>query len=363
MKDIVKTIRTIPRNRLIALAVFFILTLWFCFGFLRGLLFQSNAQSESSSKAYIPLVETIDSKGIEKVKEISLYGTTKSYRKVDIIAEISGKIENIPAKKGSFIHKGDLIAILDQKDLIAKLAKADALITQKRIESNAAEKLAKEGYQSATKAAAAFAELKSAEADKIAIENDISHTKITAPFDGILEDITVEIGTQVKSLDTKIATIVDYKPLVVVGYAPEKEAKFLTLGSSAEVKLINGDSLYGYISYVSSVADSTTRTFKVEAEIVNYDIMPMEGMSVELVLPLYKKISHNISPAYLSLNSKGELGIKILTKDNIVKFYPAEIIDEDNGYWISGLPDEATIITSGQGFLTDGDKAMPKQTN
>ena len=41
-------------------------------------------------------------------------------------------------------------------------------------------------------------------------------------------------------------------------------------------------------------------------------------------------------------------------------FYPLAIIrSEDDGVWVSGLPDEARLVTFGQGFIQSGEKVIP----
>ena len=56
----------------------------------------------------------------------------------------------------------------------------------------------------------------------------------------------------------------------------------------------------------------------------------------------------------LSLNDEGELGIKIV-ENEIVKFLLIQIIEDGlDGLWVSGLPDEVTIITVGQEYVING---------
>lgn len=58
----------------------------------------------------------------------------------------------------------------------------------------------------------------------------------------------------------------------------------------------------------------------------------------------------------LTLNDDGELGIRTVTDDNIVRFIPIEIIGDGNdGVWLSGLPDPARVIIVGQDFVRHGD--------
>ena len=71
-------------------------------------------------------------------------------------------------------------------------------------------------------------------------------------------------------------------------------------------------------------------------------------------VPLNKVKAHLIPSYLLSLNDEGELGIKIVEND-VVKFLLIEIIEDGlDGLWVSGLPDEVTIITVGQEYVING---------
>lgn len=62
----------------------------------------------------------------------------------------------------------------------------------------------------------------------------------------------------------------------------------------------------------------------------------------------------------MSLSPEGQLGIKTVDDDNIVHFFPIEIIrPEIDGIWVTGLPDEVDLITVGQGFVNEGETVAP----
>ena len=71
-------------------------------------------------------------------------------------------------------------------------------------------------------------------------------------------------------------------------------------------------------------------------------------------VPLNKVKAHLIPSYLLSLNDEGELGIKIV-ENEIVKFLLIQIIEDGlDGLWVSGLPDDVTIITVGQEYVING---------
>jgi multidrug efflux system membrane fusion protein len=82
----------------------------------------------------------------------------------------------------------------------------------------------------------------------------------------------------------------------------------------------------------------------------------MAGMSTELALPLETTWAMRISPAVMALDEQGNLGVKTVV-DEHVKFVPIDIVKSDSqGVWLSGMGQQAEIITIGHGFVKDGDK-------
>jgi multidrug efflux system membrane fusion protein len=73
-----------------------------------------------------------------------------------------------------------------------------------------------------------------------------------------------------------------------------------------------------------------------------------------------------MSPAVLTLDDEGVLGVKIVDEADRVEFHRADIVKStSDGVWIAGLPERAAIITVGQGFVRSGERvaAVSDQTD
>jgi multidrug efflux system membrane fusion protein len=67
-----------------------------------------------------------------------------------------------------------------------------------------------------------------------------------------------------------------------------------------------------------------------------------------------------MSPAALTLDDAGVVGVKTVDAQNTVRFHPAELVAGGaDGVWIGGLPPEVTIITVGQEFVLPGQTVVP----
>ena len=62
-----------------------------------------------------------------------------------------------------------------------------------------------------------------------------------------------------------------------------------------------------------------------------------------------------IAVSVLTLDDAGNVGVKIINDKGQVEFVVADIaLSSNNGVWLAGLPHDATIITIGQGYVSNG---------
>ncbi|SDF42377.1 membrane fusion protein, multidrug efflux system [Limimonas halophila] len=289
-------------------------------------------------------------------RRIVIEGEAEPHRTVTVRAETSGRAVELPVEKGTRVAEGELLARLAMKDRRARLEEAKALVAQRESEYQAAQQLEARGFQSKNRRKEAEAALAAARARLAAIREEIADTTIEAPFGGMLAERPVEMG-QLVSSGGEVARIIDSTPLEVVIHVPQQKIRSVEVGTPVEVAFITGDSAQGVVSFVAASANSQTRTYRVEVQVPNDDNAFRAGMSAEVRVPIGTERAHRISPAILSLNTAGELGVKTVTGEDTVAFNPVEIVRaETDGAWVVGLPEEARVITVGQGFVRDGER-------
>ena len=290
----------------------------------------------------------------EIVRTIVVNGKTAPARIVELSAETDGRVEFIGAERGANVARGGTIVKLDERDRSARLAQAKATVKQREVEYEGRVKLQSESYVSEAQLQEAIAQLEAAKTELRRAELDLEYMVLRAPFDGALQSRVVEIGDFLKSGDP-IATFVDNRTIIVAANVSEFDARHVEVGESAEARLATGEQIRGTIRYVAPVADEATRTFAVELEIDNQAGHLRAGGTAELFIPAETVYAHRVSPSLLTLDDAGNVGIKIINDDGEVKFIVADIaLSTSNGVWLAGLPETATIITVGQGFVTSG---------
>ncbi|MSU88971.1 efflux RND transporter periplasmic adaptor subunit [Rhodobacteraceae bacterium 2CG4] len=284
---------------------------------------------------------------------LSLSGATEAARKVEVRSETTGLIVSEPIRKGSRIETGQVLCQLDPGTREASLAEARARLREAEVNFNAATRLAERGFSSETDAVSKQAALESAQAMVDQAEKEIERLTITAPFDGLLETDTAELGSLLQP-GSACATLISLDPIRLVAFVPEQDIERLSPGSEAGARLISGQELRGEVSFISRSADPLTRTFRIEVEVPNPDRAIRDGVSAEILIALDGEKGHLLPQSALTLDDDGRLGVRV-NRDGTARFVPVTLIrDEREGVWVQGLPDTAEVIVTGQDFIRDG---------
>jgi len=284
-------------------------------------------------------------------RKVTVYGRTAPARSIDINAETEGRVEAINARRGEQLRKGAPILTLDMRDRIARIKQTEASVQEHATAYEAQQTLLGEGYVSETQIAETLAKLEAARAELVRAELDRENRIIRAPFDGVLQERSVEVGDFVRSGDS-VATFVDNLTLIVTGTLAEQERANIAVGAEATASLVTGQQVTGTVRYISPVADESTRTFLVELEIANTDGALPAGVTAEMQLAAGEVMAHRVSPAVLTLDSEGTLGIMTVNEAQLATFVPVVIEkSETDGVWVSGLEEASKVIVVGQGFV------------
>lgn len=292
----------------------------------------------------------------ERLDALTVLGETRASRLVEVRAETTGRVEVVPVAEGAVVATGDVLASLAMDDRLERLSRAEAAVArwQDRVEGDT--RLVSRNVASRRTLMEAKEELEAARADMAAILLDIDHTDLKAPFDGVLETRLAEVGDYLSHGDP-VARVVDLDPLTVVAKVSEADIDRVRLGQPGTATLVTGETVEGRVSFVARVADGVTRTFAVELEVANPDRAIPEGMTAELTLPLSRSKAHRISPAVLSLDDQGNVGVKVVDGESRVAFHRVTLAgDGAGGLWVEGLPDPVALIIVGQEFVRAGQR-------
>lgn len=333
---------------------------------------------------------------------VVLRGQTNALRRVDVRAETSATVVSEPLRKGTEVVAGETLCQLDPGTRGASLAQAQAQLEEARarapeaearvdqaqaqleearINQNASARLSEGGFASTVRVANSEAEvatavagletaraglqsaqagIRSAQAAVAMAELEITHLTIRAPFAGLLQDDTAELGALLQP-GALCATVIQLDPIKLVGFVPETEVAQVSVGARASAHLASGlADVTGQVTFVSRTADEMTRTFLVEIEVPNSDKRISDGQTAEILISSGGATAHLLPQSALTLNDEGILGVRTIDVDNIVAFYPVTLMrDTPQGVWLTGLNDLANVIVLGQEYVIAGVEVDP----
>lgn len=320
---------------------------------------QNRADVEVGSDAIPTRVRAQRVRAVEKIRYASIRGKTQNKRTVVARAEIVGRVVDRRVERGDAVTADSVLCELSVEDRQSAFVEAQQIVNQARIDYQGALELQAKGFNSESAIAAAKARLATAAAQLKRKELAIEKILVRAPFDGIVEDVHMEIGDYVNP-GQSCATIVDLNPMLMVGRVSEKAVLELQLGELASGKLADGRVVAGPVTFIGQQSDPQTRTYAVEIQLDNSDRSLRSGITAEIKIPVDRVLAQRVSPALFALDDRGEIGIRVLDENNIVHFHNVEIITDDaDGVWVTGLPNETTLITVGQEMVVAGERVDP----
>lgn len=295
----------------------------------------------------------------QQSRTVTVRGKTENKRTVDVKVELPGTVVNRPVERGTVVAANELLCEISIEDRHVALVEAREALNQARIEYQGALKLQQKGFNSETAIAGAKARLAAAQANVNRRQLDLAKIQVRAPFAGVVEEVHQEIGDYVTP-GANCATVIDMDPMLLVGRVSEQDVIDLSLGQEAVGYLRNGEVVRGPVTFIGQQNDPTTRTYAVEIELPNPDHTLRSGITTKIEIPVESVLAQKVSPALLSLDDAGNLGIRTINEDYMVEFHLVNILaDAPDGVWVTGLPNRVGVITVGQELVTAGERVDP----
>lgn len=241
-------------------------------------------------------------------QEVVLRGTVAPILRTEIRSEISGRISNIAVTAGSNVRAGQILIELDQRAIRAELGEADLRIEASALRAAQAEKdlerrrrlaareyINSKEYQDAeTEMLLAKNSLAAERARRVILEERLSKTTITAPYDAVVLSVEARPGMVVTGADSgregpTLMEVADLSRLRIEAQVTEMDAARLTPGRPVE---INYESLpevttAGEISFVSPAgkknpgSNDDVRYFPIEIDLKNVTPEVKPGMTAK----------------------------------------------------------------------------------
>jgi multidrug resistance efflux pump len=190
-------------------------------------------------------------------------GTVRAYV-VTMAPEVAGRIVELPVADNQFVHKGDLLMVIDPTNFKIAVSLSEAALQQAQVNAQNAEREAKRRLQLSnlavtveqqqnfeTTAVADQAQVQQAQANLDQARVNLQRTEIRSPVNGYVTNLLAQLGDYANVGQNEIS-LVDADSFWVDGYFEETSLDRVQVGDPAEVKLMGYRQIIG--GHVGSIA-------------------------------------------------------------------------------------------------------------
>ncbi|WP_125142897.1 efflux RND transporter periplasmic adaptor subunit [Clostridium transplantifaecale] len=314
---------------------------------------------EQVAAASIPLV-SIQKPEIGNIELFTgLTGTVEPSDIVYIIPKVAGEVTDVYVKAGDYVEEGQKLLHIDTKQVdgakiqldTASVSLQDANTNLQRmsvlLQSGDISQQQYEQVQSSAK----LAKLQY-DAAKLAYDNQIEFSTITAPIGGLVESFNVEVHDNVAQ--SNVLCVISGEGTKAVSFnVTERVVNGLSMGDPIRVEK-NGSEYHGVITEISSMVDAATGLFKVKASLEGADALAT-GAQVKLYVTSSSAENVMMVPTD-AIYYQGGNAMVYTYKDNAVHEVPVEvgIYDADKTEITDGLTTEDDVIITWSSELFEG---------
>ncbi len=183
-----------------------------------------------------PLVQVLELEVSTENFEISSQGTVRARTQTVLSAEVSGSIVSISPKfiAGGVFAKNEILMRIDPTSYTVAVDRAEALLAQRQIEFDGAQKLRSQGYRAEAELASAAAALAAAKADLVNSQRDFQRTMIRLPYEGLVLSKNSDLG-QFVNPGTQLGVTVATDHAEVRLPLTDQDLAFVEIPNTAEI--------------------------------------------------------------------------------------------------------------------------------
>ena len=254
---------------------------------------------------------------------IEAQANLKTRKNVLILPEFQGTLEKVFISEGQKVKKGQLLAEIndsglneqyDQMVIQAEFAKENFERTQRLWDNNIGSEMqylkSKTDYEASKKMV-----------DQM--KDRLSKTKIYAPFDGEIDEIISNVGSNLIPGVSQILRLVNLDIIYAESFVSEKYISFIAEGTEAivQIPLLNME-YRSSVNQTGNFIDPSNRSFRIEVPVENFDNRIKQNLDAKIKINIYKKDNAIVIPLRIVReDALGKNFVYVMTEDNKEEVY------------------------------------------
>lgn len=228
------------------------------------------ADHDTTVKKNLPAVTTLVLAPTRFEHFVQTHGHVKADKSADLYS-MGGRVRRILVQEGDRVRAGQLLLDLDNDAIEKQVAQAEAAYELAKEVFEKQERLWKQQIGSEVQYLQAKSNKEQAEAAVATLREQYRLSRITAPFDGTVDEVMVTVG-QMTAPQLPVARVVDLTGASLEAEVPESYLQRVKVGDPVLVEFPSlGDSVRATLANVSRFIDPANRTFKVTLRVPQGD--------------------------------------------------------------------------------------------
>ena len=311
------------------------------------------------------LITALKTKATFFEHQIEVQANIKTRKNIMIYPEFNGRLIKLNVSEGQKVKKGKLLALIDDAGLKDQLEQSKLQLDLAKTTFERTERLWEQKIGSEMMYLEAKTRYKSAFKQVSQIKQQLSRTKVYAPFDGIIDEIPARLGGNLVPGVTPILRIINLNSMYVESDVPENYLPNIIKGSKALVTIPALNQIQTtQIQLTGNYITPSNRTFRIEAPIKNSNGLIKPNLNARLSIVDYTNQKAILVPQrVIREDAKGEPYVFVLKKPEENQGYTTEkrkiILGKNKKEMIEitkGLTSDELVVDEGVSLVVENQK-------
>ena len=322
---------------------------------------------------------------IKKTAGIEFKASLEASEEGIVSSKVGGKVVQILFEEGKYIHQGEPLVKLDEKEARnnlraaeSQLSVAQASLTSAEVnleseqgnfnrlkvlfENNGIAKVELVNAETALKVAKANLDAQKAnvltsQVNVESLTDSLSYTTISAPISGVMDEKSVSLGQNVDS-GTILGKVINISPINAVIEVTQTNLDYIKVGQKAKVKIGESDAKAhdGTLKNIDVSADPSSRVFKGKIQLDNPDQILKPGSFAKAEIVNDQKVEIATVPLAALAGNEGSSYVYV-NDQGIARKRSVTIGETDENVVVikSGVQKGESVICTNVNTLQDGD--------
>ena len=241
----------------------------------------------------------------------------KTRKNVLILPEFQGTLEKIFVYEGQYVKKGKLLAEINDSGLQEQLEQLTIQANFAKENFERTERLWNNNIGSEIQFLKSKTDFESSQKMVEQMKDRLAKTKIYAPFDGEVDEIISNQGSNLIPGVSQILRLVNLDKIYAEAFVSEKYISFIDEGTEAIVHVpLLGKEINSKIIQTGNFINPSNRTFRVEVPVENIDKKIKQNLDAKIKINIYSKDDAVVIPLRIVReDASGENFVYVMNQD------------------------------------------------